>query len=265
MKTIIAIGSAGLLLSSCVSLLDNNIDHSGTITAISNEIECELKDAFPPVDLKSKHVPEHWTVTYAITENIKDSRGIGLNPLTWITAAHVDKFELGVGASLSNETERNAKATFSLDLYQTGEVACDPASTRKNRFQFKSWAHQVLGKTPSRPGKLASFGYTIRVTTIGSAQIDPDFADGRGVATAALGAGREAMETVDFGFSKYSPPQDQRVFVTNFPQGVAIPKSDTRLRVRGITSPPQPFGIPEENLRLNRETIQQLQLDRIDR
>jgi hypothetical protein len=209
--TVVAVSIAG-----CVSLIDNNIDRADSINLISNEIECELKDAFPPVDPKQRNDESHWTVTYTVTENIKDSSSAGLNPLRWITAAHVDKFELGVAASLSNETERNAKAEFSLDLFETGGINCNVDKSKLNRFLFKSWASQALGKTSSRPGKLASFGYTIRVTTAGSAQLDPDFADGRGVATSTLKAGREAMETVDFGFSKYSPPQgDMRVFVTN--------------------------------------------------
>jgi len=267
MRTRIVVAALAVSLAGCVSLVDNNIDRADTINTVSSQIECELKAAFPPVEPKPSNDDNHWTVTYTVTENVKDAQSAGINPLKWLTPAHVDKFELGVGASISNETERNAKAEFSLDLFDTGKVQCDPTAAKKNRFRFKSWANQALGKKPEEPGQLASFGYTIRVTTAGSAQLDPDFADGRGVATAALGAGREAVETVDFGFSRYSPPQgDLRVFVTNFPEGPGSPSPEFHGKPQGTKLGRfLPSGIPEENLRQNRNFIQQLQLDRIDR
>lgn len=247
----------------CVSLVDNKIDNSATIDKLARQIDCELKAAFPPFDKNSKKPPPHWTVTYTITENVKDSQSAGLNPLTWLTPARVDKFNVGGGAAISNETERNAKAEYNLDLYDTRDIECDSAKG-KPRFRFEAWTKQALNTDSSR---LSSFGYTMTVTTAGGAELGADFANGRAEATAGLKSGREAVETVDFGFSKYAPPEgDLRVFVTNFPSArTSAGAQGARPVPKGIYQSQTPFGIPLGNLQQNRGIIQQLQIDRINR
>lgn len=72
------------------------------------------------------------------------------------------------------------------------------------------------------------------------------------------------METIDFGFSKYSPPEDLRVFVTNLHSGIRALAAQAQSK-GSAAGKSQPFGIPEKSLRQNRETIRQPQLDCIDR
>jgi hypothetical protein len=251
--------SIAMTLSGCVSAVDNSIDDASTIARLSTDIECELKAAFPPPGPKDKKTVARWTVTYSITENVKDSGTARLDVLNWIVPANVDKFILGGGASIYGEKERNAKAEFSLDLSKSDEIACsEPKITP--RFKLQNWTDQVR----NMGDRTDSFGYTVAVTVEGNANITGDFANGRAVGLGTIAGGRKTVETIDFAFSRVSTPQPLQVFVTNFPAGAPaqIPP------IRRVDSPPVSrslYEIPPQNLQQNRFMIQQLQIDRINR
>jgi hypothetical protein len=253
--------AVALALSSCVSAVDNKIDDGTTVAKLSSEIECELKAAFPPPDPKDKKSPR-WTVTYAITENVTDSGIARLDVINWIVPANVDRFILGGGASIAGEKERNAKAEFNVNLIKSDEIACeDPKVTP--RFRLQGWTDQVK----AMGDRTKSFGYTVAVTVDGNANITADFANGRAVGLGTVAGGRKTIETIDFAFSRVTEDQPLDVYVTNFPPGLGaqLPAK----RKTGVRAPSPVSGslyeIPVGNIQQNRFTIQQLQIDRIDR
>ncbi|MBV7519071.1 hypothetical protein [Ensifer sp. ENS12] len=253
--------AVALALSSCVSAVDNKIDDGTTVAKLSSEIECELKAAFPPPDPKDKKAPR-WTVTYAITENVKDSGIARLDVINWIVPANVDRFILGGGASIYGEKERNAKAEFNVNLSETEKIACEePKVTPK--FRLQGWTDQVK----AMGDRTRSFGYTVAVTVDGNANITADFANGRAVGLGTVAGGRKTIETIDFAFSRVTDDQPLEVYVTNFPPGLGAqlpPKRQTGVRAPLPVSGSL-YEIPAGNIQQNRFTIQQLQIDRIDR
>ncbi|MGV1802022.1 hypothetical protein [Agrobacterium vitis] len=246
MKNIIIIAVSGLC-SGCVSLTENRIDDGHRLGKLSKQIDCELAEAFPK-PMKSNRFTK-WEVAYTITEDIKDNNGISLSPLTWITAAHVKKFDLGVGASLSNETQRNALAKFKWKSWEKRREDCTKTAKSDFAFGFENWSSQITNGTS---GRAESFGYSKTVTTDGSGKIIPSLESGRFTGDSNFSVGRKSIETIDFAFSRYKDPQPTQVEIINMPSTLSQGKIINKTAPSSLSSDQQ-----------NENTLQQLQLNRL--
>ncbi|PSH65158.1 hypothetical protein [Phyllobacterium sophorae] len=263
MKIRVFLSAALLLQSGCTSINGGVINDPYAISKLSAEIECELRFAFNRIQPKNSMDFQVWTVTYTVTNNVKDTAAAGVDVLKWVIPANIDRLVFGGAGEISRVATRNAKAEYSLKLAEN--VACPERVTRNDqnfraKFRVGDWVEKIANASKAAN----SFGYSIEVATEASIGVTSEADDGRVSGAASIGGGSKFTQTVDFAFSRLAPPAGPMpVVVTNFPAagpGVAQRPS----RRRPVVQQPSFGGIPQENLEQNRAIIQQLQLDRIN-
>ncbi|MGV2165116.1 hypothetical protein ACQZ40_01950 [Agrobacterium sp. 16-172Ci] len=251
-------------LTGCTTVSPTPSDNPKEIAELSKIVSCRIESAFSKLPDSEKNKFSGWVATYQIKQTTTDVASAGVNPLTWITPARVDKFLVVGDAGASQTAFRNGKAEFSVPVQ--GAQSCVGANEKlrvtPSDFHLDAWVSQV-GRAEPPPQK---FDYSVTVEVEASAGIGPDFANGRATATGGLSFKRTTNRTVDFAFASQPNTQPTEVVIVEDRRQKSIdkvvPRSGKR-QGRSTETPPSSQKIPQSVILQNRQSIMGLELDRI--
>ncbi|MGO6685626.1 hypothetical protein [Rhizobium leguminosarum] len=250
----------------CTSAPQFDDEEAESLSELSMMVKCQALTAFQTLPQPSPFDLTNWYVTFSITKQTKESAALGVDPFDWILPTNLDKLVLHGNASLGRVSTRNAKVEYTEKLNTPYADFCPGSNGKKLSIQpvdFKvgAWARQ-LSATNTTPD---SFGYTVDVVVTVGGGLNAELAKRRLSGTTGFNGERETTRTIDFAFSQAPDPRGSKVYVTNMPIGGIAPSGGKPKNASILRSVPQRSGIPAEVIQQNRQILQQLQIDRIDR
>lgn len=273
MKKILPFLSITIVMQGCTAVPRMPDGSPDGIIQLADIVECEIIKTFNENEKETGAKFEKWAANYTITQNITQTDGAGLDPLTWITPTGVRKLNIVAGAGVAQEAYRNGKAEYSVFVREPKSRACERVAAYKDikveprDFKLREWVSQISHQLQDK--QLNNFSYSVRVQVTTSAGIGPDFESGKWKAIGTLSRERVTVKTVDFAFAPVpgKPKPTEVIVVAPIPErtrpAASIEKLVPRQRAHGARQGSGPAIVPQSVIIENRGITQGQQLDRV--
>jgi hypothetical protein len=269
----------GLAASACSTLPDLPTESGLRTSEIISRVKCELRQVL------ITH-PEHhawllkWAAGFNLTMKVKERAGASAGT-DYVWPIPLGTFRLSLGASLSEDATRIAQFKLSLPLTDALDFPCPEGPdagptdrTLTGNIGLAEWMDEAVKAVAASQSEkqFNGLGHTLEFFLQATGNISPSWAIVRASGRRynpgfGISGQREATNTLEVALAKIPSNQPQRVFVTNWPEGVHSFSDESRdrsvrPRTRALRSAPSPRGgggvDPETQRRLD-DILQGLQ------